>query len=133
MDKTAHQLAQKFLEDHRKILIVPHANVDPDGLSSALACYHVFTALGKECTVICPDTLPESLEFLPGYEKLTQELHDMQDAIITLNCSKGVEIDTLRYSIEENKVNIIITPKRGMLNASDMSFAEGPFPYDGVV
>jgi len=83
--------------------------------------------------VICPDTLPESLEFLPGYEKLTQELHDTQDAILTLNCSKGVEIDKLRYSIEENKVNIIVTPKKGMLNAGDVSFTEGAFPYDGIV
>src|SRR3989344_964006 len=133
MHNKAQTEAKKFIDERTKLLIIPHANVDPDGLSSALACYHVFTAMGKQCTVICPDTLPESLEFLPGYEKLTQELKDAQDAIIILNCSKGVEIDKLRYSIEDNKVNIIVTPKRGMLNASDMSFAEGPFPYDGVV
>lgn len=133
MPNPAFQQAKKFIDERTKLLIVPHANVDPDGLSSALACYHVFTALGKQCTVICPDTLPESLEFLPGFEKLTQEIKDAQDAIITLNCSKGVEIDKLRYTIEDNKVNIIVTPKRGMLSAGDMSFTEGPFPYDGVV
>src|SRR3989344_1443446 len=133
MPDSAHQLAKKFIEEHSKFLIIPHANVDPDGLSSALACYLLFTALGKECTVICPDTLPESLEFLPGYEKLTQELKDTQDTIITLDCSKGVEIDKLRYSIEENKVNIIVTPKKGSFIASDVGFIEGAFPYDGVV
>src|SRR3989344_3853848 len=109
MPDSAHQLAKKFIEEHSKFLIIPHANVDPDGLSSALACYLLFTSLGKECTVICPDTL------------------------ITLDCSKGVEIDKLRYSIEENKVNIIVTPKKGSFIASDVGFIEGAFPYDGVV
>ncbi len=133
MADTAHQLAKKFIEERQKLLIIPHANVDPDGLSSALACYHVFSALGKECTVICPDTPPESLEFLPGFEKVEQGLKDTQDIIVTLDCSKGVEVDKLRYTIEENKVNIIVTPKKGELTKSDISFTEGAFPYDGVV
>ena len=133
MAESAHIQAKKFLEEHTKLLIVPHANVDPDGLSSALACYHVFTALGKECTVICPDTLPESLEFLPGFEKLEQELKDTQDVIITLDLSKGVEVEKLQYAIEENKVNIIVTPKKGELTGRDVSFKEGAFPYDGIV
>jgi nanoRNase/pAp phosphatase (c-di-AMP/oligoRNAs hydrolase) len=34
------------IEQHQKLLIIPHANVDPDGLSSALACYQMFTAMG---------------------------------------------------------------------------------------
>lgn len=58
------QAATKAIEGSERILLVPHANVDPDGLSSALACYSIFKQLGKDCTVICPDTLPESLEFL---------------------------------------------------------------------
>ena len=133
MAESAHSQAKKFLEEHTKLLIVPHANVDPDGLSSALACYHVFTALGKECTVICPDTLPESLEFLPGFDKLEQELKDTQDVIITLDLKHGVEVEKLRYAIEENKVNIIVTPKKGELTGRDVSFKEGAFPYDGIV
>lgn len=133
MAESAHIQAKKFLEEHTKLLIVPHANVDPDGLSSALACYHVFTALGKECTVICPDTLPQSLEFLPGFEKLEQELKDTQDVIITLDLKHGVEVEKLRYTIEENKVNIIVTPKKGELTGRDVSFKEGAFPYDGIV
>ena len=133
MAESAHSQAKKFLVEHTKLLIVPHANVDPDGLSSALACYHVFTALGKECTVICPDTLPESLEFLPGFDKLEQELKDTQDVIITLDLKHGVEVEKLRYAIEENKVNIIVTPKKGELTGRDVSFKEGAFPYDGIV
>ncbi|HRH93667.1 MAG TPA: DHH family phosphoesterase, partial [Candidatus Peribacteria bacterium] len=79
--------ARKAIDSHTRLLIVPHANVDPDGLSSALACYHVFKALGKDCTVICPDTPPEALKFLPGFENLSTSVGAEQEFVITLDCS----------------------------------------------
>src|SRR3989344_4641135 len=110
---TEFSAATKVIEDHRKILVIPHANVDPDGLSSALACYQMFKAIGKEVTVICPDTPPESLKFLPSFEKLTQEIAESQNFIITINLDEGVEVDKLRYTVEDQKVNIIVVPKKG--------------------
>ena len=133
LDSFAQSEANKLISEKQKILIIPHANVDPDGLSSALACYQFFTKLGKECTVICPDTLPESLDFLPGFEKLEQELDTKQDYVITLDCSKGFEVDKLRQTIEDQSVNIIVTPKKGALTESDIRFREGPPPYDLIV
>ena len=133
MSETEHQKAKAFIEERKKILIVPHANVDPDGLSAALACHMFFSALGKDCTVICPDTLPESLEFLPGFDKLEEELSASQDFIITLDVSKGMEVDKLRYAVEDHKVNIIVTPKKGALERKDVSFEEGAFPFDGII
>jgi nanoRNase/pAp phosphatase (c-di-AMP/oligoRNAs hydrolase) len=46
--------ARTAIQQAERILIMPHANVDPDGISSALSCYSIFKALGKDCTVICP-------------------------------------------------------------------------------
>ena len=43
-----------------------------------------------DCTVLCPDTLPESLGFLPGFEKLSQEIDTSQDFVVTLDCKHGV-------------------------------------------
>src|SRR5687768_5354305 len=103
--------ATSAIHEHQRILVIPHANVDPDGLSSALACYQMFQALGKEVTVICPDTLPEFLGFLPGFEKLQTEVAESQNFIITVNLDDGVEVDKLRYTVEDNKVNIIVVPK----------------------
>ena len=133
IDEKSLTEAENLLSEKQKILIVPHANVDPDGLSSALACYQLFSSIGKECTVLCPDTFPESLEFLPGYEKLSQKLDTAQDFVVTLNCSKGVEVDKLRYTIEDQSVNIIVTPKNGVLTKKDVVFKEGPLPYDLVI
>jgi phosphoesterase RecJ-like protein len=113
--------------------VIPHANVDPDGLSSALACYQMFTAMGKDVTVICPDTPPESLRFLPGFDKLTGEIADSQNFVVTINLDAGVEVDKLRYTVEDNKVNIIVVPKSGKISSKAISFAEGEQQYDLIV
>ena len=118
---------------HQRILVIPHANVDPDGLSSALACYQMFKSIGKDVTVICPDTLPESLRFLPGFEKLEGEIAESQNFVVTINLDEGVEVDKLRYTVEDQKVNIIVVPKKGKIGTRHITFAEGEKQYDLIV
>jgi phosphoesterase RecJ-like protein len=127
------QAALNLIEQHQKILVIPHANVDPDGLSSALACFQMFTAMGKEVTVICPDVLPESLNFLPGFEKLEQEIKENKDFVVTINMEEGVEVDKLRYTVEDHRVNIIVVPKKGRISAQQISLSEGDPKYDLIV
>lgn len=129
----AIQAAFKEIEKYQRILVVPHANVDPDGLSSALACYQVFSALGKNVTVICPDTLPESLKFLPGFENLEQSIKEGGEFVITVNLDDGVEIDKLRYTVEDSKVNIIVLPKKGKIRPQHIGFGDGMKKYDLLV
>ncbi len=125
--------ATKIIQDHQRILVIPHANVDPDGLSSALACYEMFRAMGKDVTVICPDTPPETLKFLPGFEKLRGEIAESQNFVITLNHGENVEIDKLRYTVEDHKVNIIVVPKKGKIQSRQITFSEGEKHYDLIV
>ncbi len=133
LSQTDITAATKAILDHQRILIVPHANVDPDGLSSALACTMLFRQLGKEVTVICPDTLPESLRFLPGFEKLEQTIPASQNFVITINLDDGLEVDKLRYTVEDNKVNIIVVPKKGSIKQEQIHLGEGEPQYDLIV
>jgi bifunctional oligoribonuclease and PAP phosphatase NrnA len=125
--------ATRAILENQRLLVIPHANVDPDGLSSALACYQLFTALGKEVTVICPDTKPEMLEFLPGFEHLSESLQHTQQFVITVNLDAGVEVDKLRYTVEDNKVNIIVVPSNGTIQPQHVTLGEGEKPYDLLV
>jgi len=125
--------ATQMVQEHHRILVVPHANVDPDGLSAALACYELFRVLGKEVTVICPDTLPQNLKFLPGYEKLEREIAESRQFIVTVNLREGVEVDKLRYTIEDRKVNIIVIPKSGKIESRDITFGEGAKRFDLII
>ncbi|MDD4319663.1 MAG: bifunctional oligoribonuclease/PAP phosphatase NrnA [Candidatus Peribacteraceae bacterium] len=122
-----------LINQHQRILVVPHANVDPDALSSALACYQVFQAAGKDVTVVCPDTPPGSLKFLPGFERMEQGIAESQNFIITVNVEDGVEIDKLRYTVEDKRVNIIVVPKRGKIRSQHISFGEGERKYDLII
>ncbi len=133
LNPTQIQAAVNAINQHQRLLVIPHANVDPDGISSALVCYQMFKALGKDVTVICPDTPPESLKFLPGFEKLTQEIAESQNFIVTVNLDEGVEVDKLRYTVEDKKVNIIVVPKKGKIRGSQISFGEGAQHYDLIV
>ncbi|OGJ54984.1 hypothetical protein A3D11_02540 [Candidatus Peribacteria bacterium RIFCSPHIGHO2_02_FULL_49_16] len=116
-----------------RILVVPHANVDPDGISSALACFYMFRALGKEVTVICPDTLPDVLQFLPGFDALERDIDDQQDFVITIDLKEDMDIDTMRYTVEDNKVNIIVVPKKGSIRREQVSLSNGDQNYDLIV
>ncbi len=125
--------ATDVINRHQRLLVIPHANVDPDGLSSALACYQMFKSIGKDVTVICPDTPPESLRFLPGFEKLEGEIAEDQNFVVTINLDGGVEVDKLRYTVEDRKVNIIVVPKKGKIGTRHITFAEGERQYDLIV
>jgi len=125
--------ALQAVHEHQRILVIPHANVDPDGLSSALACYEMLQSIGKDVTVICPDTPPESLKFLPGFGRLEREIAESQNFIITVNLDEGVEIDKLRYTVEDKRVNIIVVPKKGKVKSSALSFGEGEKKYDLII
>jgi phosphoesterase RecJ-like protein len=133
LSKTEATAAEKAVKAAERILVIPHANVDPDGLSSALACYQIFTALGKEVTVICPDNEPESLEFLPGFDRLEHGIKESQNFVVTVSLEEGVEIDKLRYTVEDHKVNIIIVPKKGRIMPQHISLGEGGARYDLIV
>ncbi|MFH1670690.1 MAG: DHH family phosphoesterase, partial [Patescibacteria group bacterium] len=125
--------ATNAIASAQRILIVPHANVDPDGLGSALACFELFKAIGKEVTVICPESPPESLGFLPGIEKVQDGLEESQQFIVTVNLEEGMEVDKLRYTVEDRRVNIIVVPKHGHIRPQNISLSEGEQQYDLIV
>ncbi len=127
------QAALALIRQHERILVIPHANVDPDGLSSALAIFTVLREMGKDITVICPDTPPESLQFLPGFNRLSREIEESRNFVITINLKEGVEVDTLQYAVEDQRVNIVVVPRKGRIQQSQISFGEGEGRYDLIV
>ena len=133
LNKDQISAARSAIEGAERLLIVPHANVDPDGLGSALAAFLLFSQLGKEITVICPDSKPENLQFLPGFEKLQESIESSQNFVITINLQDGVEVDKLRYTVEDHRVNIIVMPKKGKISSQQISYGDTGHPFDLIV
>lgn len=133
LSKDQISASTRAVQAAQKILVVPHANVDPDGIGSALACGMLFTQLGKDVTVVCPDTKPENLRFLPGFEKLQEGIETSQNFVITINLQEGTEVDKLRYTVEDNTVNIIVMPKMGRIAPGNISFGDTGPGFDLIV
>lgn len=111
---------------------MPSAPVDGDSLGSSLALYLVFKKLGKTVTVVCADPIPDAFQFLPTTNVISHEFTGGRDFIVTLDCKKA-KLKTIRTKLEHDKVNIIITAKKGQFSSDDISFDHGPSKYDLII
>lgn len=121
-----------LIKRSNKILVLPSAPPDGDSLGSAIALYMSLRKLGKEVTVICSDPIPEVLQFLPNIKAIGNKVVSSTDFIITIDL-KNAKVDKINSAIENNKVNIIITPKEGRFSESDVTFNRGEVEYDLVI
>ncbi|HLG25829.1 MAG TPA: DHH family phosphoesterase, partial [Candidatus Gracilibacteria bacterium] len=131
MEKIRHQIVET-IKRAQSILIMPSAPVDGDSLGSSLALYLALKKLGKEVTVVCADPVPDAFSFLPTTKVISHDFSAANDFIVTLDCRKS-KLKTIRTKLEQDKVNVIITAKRGQFSAKDVSFHHGPSRYDLII
>lgn len=122
----------QLLQKSEKILIMPSSPPDGDSIGSALALFLVLKKLKKEVTVVCADPIPDVYQFLPTTNVIDDHLVTSNDFIVTLDCSKA-KIDTIKTNLEDNKINIIISPKQGSLSEREVSYHYGPSKYDLII
>jgi len=121
-----------LINDHDRILIMPSSPPDGDSLGSALALYLLLKKIGKEVTVVCADPVPESFKFLPTSNVISNQFAASSDFIVTLDCSRA-QIADIQTKIENDKVNIVITPKSGNLSERGVSFSYGATNYELII
>lgn len=113
-----------LIKRSEKILVMPSSPPDGDSLGSAIALYMALKKMGKEVTVVCSDPIPELLQFLPNIKVIGNQIVSSNDFIITLDC-RNTKLDTIKSLVEDDKVNIVITPKSGRFSEDDVSFNKG--------
>ena len=124
MNQDIIQQAINLIDKSNDILLLTHAKADCDGLGAALSAYIALSNLGKNVTTATNDPTPENLAFLPSISIVQNSLVASNDFIITLDVSR-TPLSKIKYNLEDdNKVNIIITPKEGTFNKEDISFGE---------
>lgn len=131
MSLNLKQQIKKLLENSKNILLLTPMIVDGDSLGSGLALYMTFKKMGKKVTLICPGEIPDNLRFLPNLDVTKTEFEGSRDFIITLDATNS-EVDKLKYNVEDKKLNIIITPKSGAFQESDVSFSQSSSKVDLV-
>lgn len=132
MDISEKQKAINLIQKSNKILILTHENPDGDALGSLLAMYLFLKKLGKEVTAVCSDQVPSTLSFLPSAQNIASDIEGVRDFIIMIDLTRA-KPEKLTYNIENNKLNIVITPKEGMFSSNDVSFDYGNYRFDLII
>ena len=123
------QVPSQIIEALRQadnVLIVSHVFPDGDALGSQLALGEILESLGKKVYYYCEEFVSTMYEFMPGSEKLKNDLPDIAlfDAAVAVDCGDrfrlGLEVDTLL----QIHPFIVIDHHAGHRNFGDISWVE---------
>lgn len=126
------QIIIDFINRSERILILPSAPVDGDSIGSALALHLALKKIGKKSTVVCQDSVPEVLKFLPHISSITNKLISNNDFVITIN-KNAFEIEKIKSELDGDQVKIIVSPKSTELKESDFSIGKSNAGYDLII
>jgi phosphoesterase RecJ-like protein len=85
--KELYKKAWDKIINAKNILLVAHINPDGDALGSELSLYPILKKLNKKITVFnATKPLPQYLDFLPNFNKITDKLPKNIDLTIAFDC-----------------------------------------------
>lgn len=131
MELTPKQQAIELIRQAEKILLVTSREPNNDQIASLVALQTALAKIGKQTQAVVSDNLPRVASVLDT-KTVSSNLEGVRDFVITLD-TKNVEVDSLKYNSEDNKLKITITPHAGNFTARDASFDYGAFQFDLVI
>ena len=132
MSITSKDKAIALLRRSQKILCLSQATPRVDGMAAVLALQYWGHKMGKEVVAVLPQGVSQNLQFLPGIEHLKDDLGEPGDFVISLSTEKS-DVERVKYTIEEDSVDILITPKNGSFKPEDVSFRHNLAHFDLIV
>ncbi|MEO7617529.1 MAG: DHH family phosphoesterase [Candidatus Saccharibacteria bacterium] len=131
MDLTPKQQASEAIRQANTILIITGQHPSVDQVASTIALAAILRKYGKKVSAVISDSLPAQVNFLEP-TKLDRSMTGLRDFILKVDVRKA-ELDKLRYEVENDKLNIYITPFRGSFAPSDVTFDYGNYQYDIII
>jgi len=127
---------QQILEQIKKannILVTFKRTWNGDSVASALAFYLLLKKMDKKVDVIAePFEKSSVFNFLPSFSVIQNSLDNLRKFIVSLDISNA-KVGQIKYKIEDNTLNFIISPKEGFFTASDVRTRSGNFKYDLII
>lgn len=108
---------KQLIADAKNIVITCHMSPDGDAVGSSLGLMHALRTMGKYTSVVTPDMVPVSLNFLPGVksivvytrqELLAKQLVKEADLIICLDFNALYRIDRFAPVIGQAKATKVM-------------------------
>jgi len=122
------------LEKSKNILIVFPTDWDGDAVASSLALFLFLKKLGTEVEVVGPENFGarEPLSFLSSYSEIKNNLNNLRRFIVSLNI-KAAKVNQIKYTVDKEQLNFIISPATGWFKPEDVSTRAGEFKYDLII
>jgi nanoRNase/pAp phosphatase (c-di-AMP/oligoRNAs hydrolase) len=124
------------------ILIVFPKTWNGDAVASSLALFLYLKKLDKKID-IAADKLEDEpsgdykvdnsiFSFLPAYNEIKNSIDNLRKFIISLDITNA-KVSQIKYKVEENTLNFIISPKEGFFTHDDISSSSSGFKYDLII
>jgi phosphoesterase RecJ-like protein len=124
----------KQIEKSKNILIIFPADKDGDSVASSLALFLFLKKAGYEVDIVgqgLEDT-KHVFSFLPSYSQIQSSLNNLRRFIVSVDISKA-KVNQIKYLVENNVLNFIISPSEGWFKPEDVSARAGEFKYDLII
>ena len=133
MARTDFQQAQAVLQNAKHILLTFPASKAHLAIGSVLALAATFDGLNKRVDIVAADfALPGNFKFLPQAKRIVSHVAGLRKFIISLNLAK-TQLKDLSYGLENEKLNIFLTPEHGSFSAHDLTTQTSDFNYDLII
>lgn len=128
---TLEQQIFKQIEKANNILLSFSAEWDGDAVAAASSFFVYLKKIGKNVDLAGAKPAREikQLSFLPGFSDIKNSLDHLRRFIVSLDISK-TKVSQIKYLVENNQLNFIVSPENGWFEASDVSTKAGEFKYD---
>jgi nanoRNase/pAp phosphatase (c-di-AMP/oligoRNAs hydrolase) len=134
---TLEQQIFKQIEKSENILIVFNADWNGDAVASALALLLFLKKIGKQVEIAADINQADQSKqkdsslwrFLPSYNNIQTALKNLRKFIVSLDISQAT-INQIKYTVDGQKLNFIISPEKGWFSPEDISSSSSGFKYD---
>ncbi len=129
------------IEKSENILITFPVDWNGDAIASSLALFLYLKKLNKKVVLAADKSLSDQSEeissakifsFLPEISKIKNDLDSVRKFIVSLDI-KNAKVDKIKYTLEKDKLNFIISPKEGFFSSKDISSQSSGFRYDLII
>lgn len=128
MDLTPKQQTSEAIRQAETILVITGQHPSVDQASAVIALSAILRKFGKKVSAIVTDNPPAATQTLDA-GSMERALGGSRDFVLKVDVTK-VEVDKLRYEVQDGKLNIYLTPFKGSFAPSDVTFGYGAFHYD---
>lgn len=137
---TVNQQFFNLIKKANNILISFPTDWNGDAISGSLALALYLKKIGKQVEIgaekndeVNSFSIPiDSFKFLPGFSDIKTSLENLMKFVVSVDL-KNAKVSQIKYTIDDNYLNFIISPKSGFFKPEDIKSSMQGFKYDLII